>query len=470
MNARSFPISFRTRLTFTHLALIVVILALTGFAGHWGLSRAIHQQLDSALVALAETEVGSLPADPNAPVIVHDPAKGPVAEPALDRLDRLVQVIDMRGTVLARSANLGSSSLPVSPAMLAQLAVGGRAFETLPDFGGEPVRLVAVPAPGSARAVLVAGSLDDVRSVMRAAGLLFAAMAIALLAAVGIAGRWLTGGAFRTIDQIVLRVRDIGDATLGERLPHPGTRDEIGRLVDTLNAMLARLEAGFDAQRRFTADASHELRSPLSRLRAEIEITLRHPRAREEYLDALRSCLEEAERLTRLTDELLLLARADAAQERVPTAPVALAGVVDEAVRLLTPTAAERQIGLAVEASPYAVVRMAPGQASLVLNNLLGNALKFSPPQGVVTVRAVVDGGDVLLSVSDMGPGIAPEDLTRIFDRFYRGASTRGADVSGVGLGLALAQSIVQAHGGRIVASSLEGGGALFSVRLPLAV
>ncbi|QEI04439.1 HAMP domain-containing protein [Pigmentiphaga aceris] len=463
-------LSFRARLTFIHLMLITVILVLTALAGHWGLSRAIHQQLDSALVALAETEIGSLPTDPDAPVIVHDPANGPIAEPALDRLDRLVQVIDMRGAVLARSANLGPSSLPVSPSMLAELATGETAFETLLDFGGEPARMVAVPAPGGKRAVLVAGSLDDVKAVMQAAGLLFAAMAVALLTAVGIAGHWLTRGAFRTIDQVVLQVRDIGDTNLGERLPHPGTRDEIGRLVDTLNDMLARLETGFDAQRRFTADASHELRSPLSRLRAEIDITLRYPREREEYLEVLRSCLEEAERLTQLTDELLLLARADAAQERVPTAPVAIASVVDEAVRLLTPVADERQIAFAVEASPYAVVRMAPGQASLVLNNLLGNALKFSPPQSVVTIRAVVDSGEVLLSVSDMGPGIAPEDLTRIFDRFYRGASTRGADVTGVGLGLALAQSIVHAHGGRIVASNLADGGALFSVRLPLAV
>lgn len=458
---------FRARLAAIHLVLIGVILIATGVAGHWGLSRAVHQQLDAALLAVAETEAGVLAADPAAPAVVREPAHG---APALERLDRLVQVIDARGAVLARSANLSAASLPVSPAMLAGLARGEQIFETLPDFGGEPVRLVSVPVAGGTRAVLVAGSLDDVRSVMRAAALWFAAMAVALLAAVGIAGYWLTGGAFRAIDRVVVRARGIGDTNLGERLPHPGTDDEIGRLVDTLNAMLARLETAFDTQRRFTADASHELRSPLSRLRAEIEITLRHPRERDEYLEALRSCLEEAERLTRLTDELLLLARLDAAQERAPTDPVALATVVDWVVGHMTPVADARRIVLAVEASPHAVVRMASGQVALVLNNLVGNALKFSPSQGVVTIRAAVDGEEVVLSVSDTGPGIAPDEFTKIFERFYRGSSTRAADVDGTGLGLALARSIVQAHGGRIAASNLPDGGALFSVRLPLAV
>src|SRR5262249_44291886 len=153
--------------------------------------------------------------------------------------------------------------------------------------------------------------------------------------------------ALRPIDRVVTTARRLGDTNLAERLPHPGSRDEIGRLVETLNDMLSRIERGIEAQRRFTADASHELRSPLSRLRAELEVTLRRPRDRAEYEEALRSGLEEVERLSRLTDELLVLARLDAGEGREPAAyPVSLAPILDDALRRLEPEAGRRGVAV----------------------------------------------------------------------------------------------------------------------------
>ncbi|MEG0882835.1 MAG: sensor histidine kinase N-terminal domain-containing protein, partial [Janthinobacterium sp.] len=185
--------SFRKRLLLVHLAVILAIVACTALAGYWGLSRAVHGQLDAALLALAETEMAMLPAAPRQPVQVHEVAPG-LAPPSLTRLDRLVQIIDGEGRVLARSRNLEAAQLPAPPALQARLAAGETVFETLPKFGDEPLRMVSIPVPssGARLAVQVAGSLDDTNHVLAAATVLFGAMALALLAAVGLAGEMLT--------------------------------------------------------------------------------------------------------------------------------------------------------------------------------------------------------------------------------------------------------------------------------------
>jgi len=463
-------LSFRRRLVLTHWIVIVVIVAGTALAGWWQLSRSVHQQLDAALLALAETEAGMLAETRGGPVRVHERVSG-TAPPSLVRLDRLVQIVDGRGQVLARSANLGVTQLPAPRALLARLADGETVFETLPRFSEEPLRMVSLPAvaDGKPMAIQVAGSLDDIHHVLEAAALLFGVMAAALLAAVGTAGAVLTRRVFGAIDDVVRQARRIGDANLGERLPHPGTPDEIGQLVDTLNDMLGRLEHAFDLQRRFTADASHELRSPLSRLRMEIEVALRRPRDSHEYVDTLHSCLDEVGRLTLLIEELLMLARLDTGQERPGSNTVALHALVGETLRRMSTAAGERRIALVLGATSPPEAAVAQGPVSLVLANLLDNALKFSPPGGKIRVDCAVDGGDALLTVTDQGPGIPEADLPFLFDRFYRGAGARASTTEGVGLGLALSQAVIHAYGGRIEAGNAPEGGSVFTVRVPLA-
>lgn len=463
-------LSLRHRLALIHWVAIVVIVASAAAAGWWRLSRSVQGQLDAALLALAETEAGMLADAHGEAVRVHEAPAGS-APPSLARLDRLVQIVDANGHVLARSANLGAGALPVTPWLRTQLAAGETVFETLPHAIEEPLRMVSVPTLVSGRrfAVQVAGSLDDVDHVVHSAALLFAGMAVALLAAVGLAGTAVTRRVFGAIDGIAQQARRIGETNLDERLPHPGTDDEMGHLVDTLNEMLERLERTFDTQRRFTADASHELRSPLSRLRTEIEITLRRPRDVQDYVATLRSCLEEVERLTMLVEELLMLARLDAGAERGPVEPIALNVLAEDAVRRMGASARDRQVEIVLDIVSRVAARVAPAPASLVLANLLDNAVKFSPPGGKVTVRVVADGDDAVLSVADEGPGIADADLPFLFDRFYRGASARAGTIGGMGLGLALSQAIVRAYGGRIEAANGPERGALLTVSLPLA-
>ncbi|NYE60702.1 two-component system OmpR family sensor kinase [Duganella sp. 1224] len=461
-------LSLRRRLVLIHLAATVATVGVTAAAGWWQLSRSVRGQLDAALLALADTEVGMLSDAHGTAVRVHEAPAGS-APLSLTRLDRLVQIIDGDGRVLARSANLGGDRLPVPPLLLARLAAGDTSFDTLPDTREEPLRMVSVPAvvDGRRYAVQVAGSLDDADHILQSAALLFAAMATALLALVGWAGARLSRQTFVAMENIVDQARTIGDSSLDQRLPHPGHDDEIGHLADTLNAMLDRIEQAFEAQRRFTADASHELRSPLSRLRAEIEITLRRPRTDAEYVTTLRSCLAEVGGLTLLVEELLMLARLDAGQQLAQVELAPLSALAQETISRLRAPAAERRIEIILHDALADAVQVDRAPVGLVLRNLLENALKFSPADGHITVRLQRGAHGVMLSVEDQGMGIAEQDLPFLFERFFRGSSARAGEVDGVGLGLALSQAIMQACGGRIEAANLPTGGARFTLHLP---
>lgn len=463
-------LKFRTRLILTHLVVIMVVLACSGFAAYWMLSRTVHHQLDAALLAVAETEAAILKSGQQQPIELHDTATGK-NKLSFARIDRLIQIIDMQGEVLARSANLGATQLPISPGVLARLAAGESVFETLRSFGDEPVRMVSLPTNRLDKPIVVqvAGSLDDARNVLHSASLLFVVMTLGLLIAVGGVGTSLTRRVFQAIEDVVRQAHRIGETSLNERLPHPGTQDEIGKLVDTLNDMLDRIEQSFEVQRRFTADASHELRSPLSRLRAELEICLRRTRDPKDYQETLKSCLDEVERLTLIVQELLVLARLDAGLERSLAEVVSLDAVMKGVVDRMQPLAAKRNIQIIVEQLIPVTAKIAYGSVDLILTNLLDNAVKFSPAGGQVTIRMDEDGTNVAISVTDTGPGIRLEEQQQLFERFYRGSIARTNDISGVGLGLALSQAIARSHGGHIEVSNRDGKGAVFSFIFPLA-
>jgi len=346
-------LGFRHRLSLWHTAAVACFVALGAFAGHWALARLVLGQLDAALVALAETEASALASDLRRPPRVHEFAPG-TAPPSFVRLDRFVQIVDLDGNVLAKSANLGTARLPAPQAMLQRLKAGEVVFETFEDFGEEPIRMAALPihAPGGTGAVLVSGSLDDANGILNAGRWLFLGLSLLLLSGAAVTTAVFARRALRPVDDIVAQARRIGESNLAERLPQPTSQDELGRLIDTLNAMLARVERGVETQRRFTADASHELRSPLSRLRSEIEVTLRRPRDVAEYEETLRSCLEEVERLSQLTEELLTLAHLDADESSGREAPaIALLPIVDDAVRRLASQASRCAVSVLVDPS-----------------------------------------------------------------------------------------------------------------------
>ncbi|HXJ82960.1 MAG TPA: HAMP domain-containing sensor histidine kinase [Candidatus Methylomirabilis sp.] len=463
-------LNLKARVLLWHLVAVGFILALAALGADWAFSRMVLGQVDQALVDLAQAEATAALADPKQPIRVHEMLPG-TAPPSLPRLDKFIQIIDLDGHVVAKSANLGTARLPSSPMLLSKLRAGENVLETLKHFAEEPVRLLSVPmrVGGVDYAIQVGGSLDDASAAIRSARLLFLTLSAAILAAVAVTGVMLAQSILSPIDRIVQRAHLIGESELSERLPHPGTQDEIARLVETLNEMLERIERTFDAQRRFTADASHELRSPLSRLRAELEVTLRRPRERGEYEESLWSCLGEVERLSRLTEELLMLARLDAGERETMLQPVALSPILEEAVRRFGPEALRRDVTVVVDAPVSVSVMATRAAASLVVSNILDNALKFSPAGGRVRVGVSTEGSVAVVAVSDSGPGIPEEDVPRLFERFYRGTVARSANAPGFGLGLAICRAVIEGQRGSISVTNTPGGGATVSIRLPLA-
>ena len=461
----------KTRAFVIHLVAVGLLLAAATIGANWAFSRIVLDQFDQSLADLAQTEAAANLSNPGQPPRIHEMTPG-TAPPSLPRLDKFIQIVDLDGHVVAHSANLGTARLPTRRALLARLRAGEPVLETVSDFGDEPLRLFSIPLDiGTGRyAIQVGGSLDDTDVAMRWARWLFVMMSLAILGAVVLTGVLLAQSILRPIDKIVLRARMIGAIGLAERLPHPGGRDEISRLVETLNEMLGRVEQVFEAQRRFTADASHELRSPLSRLRAELEVTLRRPRERPEYEEALRSCLSEVARLSRLTEALLTLARLDAGESpEVPREPVPLTPILAETVSRLAPGGRAREISVAIDAPDDVLVSVAPAAASLVVSNVLDNALKFSPTGGRVRVGVSVENGAAVVAVSDNGPGVPEEEAPRLFERFYRGSNARASDTPGVGLGLAICRLVMESQGGSIAVASATGGGTTILVRFPLA-
>jgi len=462
------PLSFRTRLWLGQVAVLAAMLALAAFGADWALGRVVLGRADDEILSLATTEKSALEDNPAAPFRILEIAAGP---PSFMRLDKLVQITDLDGHIAVRSATLGSSHLPASPDLLARLRADETVFSTILDFGDEPIRMVSLPVTvGSGRyAVQVAMSLDDAYAAIRTGRWLFLGMSLVILAVIGCSGALLARMALNPIDQLVGRARRIGEANLADRLPHPGTADEIGRLVETLNEMLGRLERSFEVRRMFSADASHELRSPLSRLRAELEVALRRPRPAAEYEETLRSCLEEVERVQGIIEDLLELARIDATDEHEPSEAVSVTDLVDAAVAAVRPRAERQGVAVVADPLPDELVNAAPIAAKVALANILDNAVKFSPPGSLVRISATAVDNEAVIAVSDTGPGVSPEEAERLFQPFYRGKASRSTGVPGVGLGLAISRVLVQRQGGRISLSAPDKQGATFSLHLPRA-
>ena len=465
-------LTFKTRLSLWHCVYVALILGLAAILLNWAMARLVRSQIDSAILALAEQEIAAIEDAPHEPLRIHEAPPG-TARPVFERLDKFLQIVTLSGEPVARSATLGTARLPLSPTARERLGRGVIVFETITDFGEEPIRMVSVLiVSGSGRYVVqVAASLEDAHAVVHAAHWLFLIIAVLILAAVVATGALLARRALVPIDHIVAQARQIGDSNLAGRLPHPGTRDEIGRLVETLNDMLNRIEQTFEMQRRFTADASHELMSPLSRLRAELEITLRRPRASVEYEETLRSCLEEVERLSALTEELLGLVQLDTGEGRQPVAgPALVQPILQTAMQRLEAEAQRRHVTMEIESTPAVSVKASPGVVSVALANVLENAVKFCRTGGRVTVRVEADRNEAIVAVSDTGPGVFPDEIPLIFERFHRGRASHSTGAPGVGLGLAICRTLVEREGGRVSVTSTPGEGATFAVRLPLAL
>ena len=348
----------------------------------------------------------------------------------------------------------------------------GEAFTTLNGpLGKERAYAVLIKLPGRREIVAVIRGMEAETVMLQSLrGSLFWATPIGLVVAFA-GGIFLAGRALSPIGEMASQAERIGARTLHERLPVANPADELGQLAATVNHVFDRLETAFDQQRRFMAEASHELRTPIAVMRGEADLALGRDRSPTEYREALTVISAESRRMTRVVEDLFLLARADAGQLHLGLTEFDLADLATTCCRTVQTLATARQITVVPTIESAARVRGDGGLISRAIVNLLDNALKYGRIGGTVRVTVDQRDGHSTVAVRDDGPGIPVELQTRIFDRFYRGPAARAVEDcgtgGGAGLGLAIAKGIAEAHGGTIRLVRSDSAGTEFLLELP---
>jgi heavy metal sensor kinase len=456
----------RIQLTLWYVLILAIILIAFSSFLYANLSNHLYAELDESLATIADREVAVLAS-----------ATGSVSldarAPSLDA-ETVVALYDPTGTRLVSA--IATRSVPLPAAALAT-ALGGRPAYTSVDVirergGGTAVwreLVVAVVDHGRTIGILqVAHSQDDERDALgQLALLMLIAIPLALIFAIA-GGLFLAERALRPIDRITRAAAQISSEDLSRRLNLPKRGDEIGVLAETFDAMIDRMDRAFQQQRQFTADVSHELRTPLAVMIGQAEVALSRPRTAEEYRRVLGGMGAEAQRMNRVVGEMLMLARADAAQAPLDREPVDLRAVVQEVCLTLSSVADENGVGLALTPGVPVVVSGDQTRLTQLVVNLVDNALTYTPRGGLVTVTVEQNSRHAILRVADTGIGIAAEHLPHLFERFYRVDPSRSRAAGKTGLGLSICQWIVQAHGGKIAVESQPKVGTTFTVSLPL--
>ena len=432
----------------------------------------LDRELNASLLNVASIEAGTLTDAPSGAMRFHEWELTPEEAASVRELNRFAQVWNTEGESLLRTQYI-TTDLPLDTAAL-QRAGNGNLVMVQQEFQRLPIRSLYYPLERLGqlhhRHVLqVAAPLEGRNRLLRRLGTLLAAITAVATATIFAGGWWLARRAVQPVHEIIDQAEAIEAGTLQQRITAEADSQEYERLVNVLNTMLERLEASFESQRRFTADASHELRSPLTALKGEIEVALRRDRPPEEYRRVLESNLQEVDRLALLADDLLTLARSDAGVMQPRLRTVDLAERVERVLERVRPEAERSGITIQGVSSGDTVGLFDDRLLDRLVWNLVDNAIKYTPRDGHVEVRCRGAGRNVVLEVADTGPGIPRADADRVFDRFYRvdESRTSAAVAGGTGLGLAIVRAVVDAHGGSVHNENRPGGGTLFRVRLP---
>ena len=386
-----------------------------------------------------------------------------------------VQLIGANGVVqfATRSNLIGKGGNEVSKALGKALKGDSTVFiSTRSLLRKDNIRVIAMPVrrAGNVVAVLLLGrSTSEIQGFFKWLYLLGGLLGLISMIISGVAGYIMAGRALRPINEITTTARAVAAGDLTRRLQSEVEDKEIRVLVKSLNKMFEDLESSFMAQKRFTADASHELRIPLTILKGEVEVALRHPRSEDEYKHLLKQHLDIIERMQRIVNDLLTLARADAGLLELAQEPVDLSLLLQEVAQHHLILFADNHINLNMDIQDHLEVMGDSGHIERVIFNLLNNAFKYAPELSTVTLSARAENDMAVISIIDEGPGISQEHQARLFDRFYRADDARARNEGGgAGLGLAICKRIVEAHKGEIEIVSKEGEGATFIVRLAL--
>jgi len=460
----------RLRLTLWYGSALALVLIIFSTVLYLVTARNLRDSVDQSLEETAAAAVRSLEERGFLPLINEEELMSQF--PELARIDKFFQIFSPSGTITIRSPNVKQHELPLSRQALEVAFTGQTIFESAKYPREPPLRLISAPIiyRGNLLYIVQVGtSMESVEQTLnRLLLVLLVTTPVALT--VSLAGGWfLAGRALRPVDAITLAAKRIAAGDLTQRLNVPASADEIGRLADTFNDMIARLETSFRQIRQFSSDASHELRTPLTVMKGETELALRRPREAADYTVVLESNLEEIDRMTRIVDELLFLSRADMGEVKMEYLPVNLEVLLEDISRQATLLGQERDVQVVLGPITPAVVRGDELRLRELFLNLVDNAVKYSRKGGTVDIAMTTVPELAKIAVTDHGIGIGPGDLKRIFDRFYRTDDARAYTKKGTGLGLSICAWIVESHHGRIEVQSELGKGSTFTVLLPFA-
>ncbi len=461
--------TIRVRLTLWYVLLLAIILV--GFSAvlYILLDNGLDNQTDKDLQTAAEQVKGGV-AQQGGQLIVQR-TEGESELTPLGERGVLARVISLDGKIIESVGPF--STLPVPRGSLDAASHGQTSFDQVDTSDGTPVRLYTVPYQENGQVygfIEVGQSLKPSQETLQTLLLVLAVVVPGTLVLASAGGWFLGMRALSPIDRITQSARRISAEDLAQRLNLDLPNDEVGRLAATFDAMLGRLEAAFERQRRFTADASHELRTPLTIMKGDIGVALNRPRSSSEYQEVLAGLDEEVDRLTRLVEDLLLLARADTARPLLYTQPLDLRDLLVKVVEQISPLSGARGQMIEMTVPVSIPVQGDPDKLVRLFFNLLDNAVKYTQCGGRISVRVVhTEPASVQVEIADNGPGMSADELAHIFDRFYRADTSRALSTGGAGLGLSIALWIAEAHGGRISAQSEPGRGSTFSVWLPAA-
>ncbi len=465
--------SIRTRLTFWYTALLTVSLILFAATFSYTLSKLFMNRIDSQINSVANMMVHTV-MNPRGEILLPRDF-----EIILERFfgvrtaGTFIQVIDQHGKIIGRSFNLQGASLPISEKTYTNAVKKITTFEVVPSFGSYPVRMVTKPiifkkSEGLVAIVQVGTSLEFMQDIFGSLVYIFSiGIGVAVLVAAAV-GTFLARKALRPVSEITLAARRIEAKSLNERIDVEMPDDEIGMLAITINEMIERLEKAFSRIKQFTADASHELKTPLTIMKGEVEMALRSKDDSEYLLETLESSLEEIDRMSDIVKNLLDLTKIEAEREVTPMLPVRVDKILTERFDAIKRVAESKGVELVMERNEELMVFGEPVRLGQLFSNLIDNAVKYTPAGGRVTVSNVKEGGLSVIRVSDTGVGIDKEDIPFLFDRFFRVDKARTGGIGGAGLGLSICQEIAESLKGAITVESRPDVGSTFKISLPL--
>lgn len=375
-----------------------------------------------------------------------------------------IQLTDAGGRVIRKSSSLFDNTLDV------ERGKAGTVFRNS-TIGSSTVRLVQLPLTGRdgrvngylTVAVPVRGALLVLRDMTTIVVVSFPFITLMLFALT----RLIAGRSIRPIDEVIATAETITQSNLDQRIPLPANRDELYRMSVTVNALLDRLQQAFQREKQFTADASHELKTPLAIVKGTLEVLVRKPRTVEHYESRVNACLAELNRMARLIDQLLLLARDDSSSMKPAIIEIDVAAPLEAALSRIEPFARQKGIALALADAPPCRVKADPSLLEIMLGNLLSNAIKYSPEGSAVEIRIERKNNSVVCAIEDHGIGIPAEQLPAIFDRFYRVDESRSSSTGGSGLGLAIVKKLASLQSIAISVRSEAGKGTTFELTFP---